>query len=118
MATLWCSHFTSLTSLDLRSNINLTELWCSSCTSLTSLDLRNNIEIKYKSIHYSSKCPWISQNEGFSSNLQRLIKLQRWCRRILLIKYLKSKQFIEWIYNPSNIGGRLYKKWLFKNLKQ
>ena len=97
---------------------NLETLWCNDCTSLTSLDLRNNIEIKYKSIHYSSKCPWISQNEGFSSNLQRLIKLQRWCRRILLIKYLKSKQFIEWIYNPSNIGGRLYKKWLFKNLKQ
>jgi len=28
---------------------------------------------------------------------------------------MKSKQFIEWIYNPNNIGGRLYK---FKLLKE
>jgi len=43
--------------------------------------------------------------------------MQRWYKRMLIIKYMKSKQFIEWIYSPDNIGGRLYKKWLLKNLK-
>jgi len=131
---LWCFCCTSLTSLDLRNNINLTTLWCFYCTSLTSLDLRNNINLTtlncssctsltnldlkgfYDYIDHS-KCPWICQNEEFPSNLQRLIKIQKWYKRILIIKYMKSREFIEWIYNPSNIGGRLYKKWLLKNLK-
>jgi len=72
----------------------------------------SNIE----NIHYS-KCNWISLNEDFSNNLQNLIKIQKWYRKLLLIKYLKSQEFIEWIYSPDNIGGRLYKKWLLKNLK-
>jgi len=110
---LMCNNCTSLTSLDLRSNINLTTLWCFSCTSLTSLDLRNNFKLDYKYINYCN-CPWITQNEYFSSNLQRLIRIQKWYRRILIIKYMKSKQFIEWIYNPSNIGGKCHKLKLLK----
>jgi len=114
LATLDCSNCTSLTSLDLRNNINLRILECSNCTSLTSLDLRSNIEIKYILFQYY-KCPWITQYKDFSNNLQRLIKLQRWYRKLLLIRYMKSKQFIEWIYNPSNIGGKSHKLRLLKN---
>jgi len=134
LVTLKCSR-TSLISIDLRSNIKLKELNCSFCKSLTSLDLRNNINLKklrcfdckyltsldlpkkYKGCINHSDCYWIIQNKYFSINLQRLIRIQRWYRRTLIIKYMKSNQFIEWIYNPSNIGGRLYKKWLLKNLK-
>jgi len=130
---LVCSRCRSLTSLDLQNNINLTTLDCFFCISLTSLDLRNNIKLKDLGCSYCisltslrcvnlttsqrSNCSWISQNKDFSSNLQRLIKLQKWYRRILLIKYMKSQEFIEWIYAPNNIGGSLYKKWLLKNLK-
>jgi len=110
---LRCSHCTSLTSLDLRNSIKLETLYCYNCTSLTNLQLFKsnitNLDCDY--------CPWISLNEDFSSNLQNLIKLQRWYRKIVIIKYMKSQQFIEWIYAPNNIGGRLYKKWLLKNLK-
>jgi len=113
LVTLWCFYCASLTSLDLQSNINLKILWCSNCTSLTSLNLQKG----YRGNIDCYKCPWICQNEDFINNLQRLIKIQRWYRRILLIKYLKSQEFIEWIYSPNNIGGYLYKKWLFKNLK-
>jgi len=144
LVTLWCSNCTSLTSIDLRSRsegvtskgcINLKELFCYNCPFLTSLDLRNNINLKilwcfncisltsldlpkgfYDYIDHSD-CPWITQNEDFSINLQRLIKLQKWYRRLLIIKYMKSQEFIEWIYSPDNVGGRLYKKWLLKNLK-
>jgi len=109
---LFCYNCPFLTSLDLRSNINLTRLWCHSCTSLTSLNLLSNIE----NIHHS-RCPWIIQNKKFSSNLQRLIKIQKWYRKLLLIKYMKSQEFIEWIYNPSNIGGKCHKLKLLKEFK-
>ena len=157
LTRLYCHSCTSLTSLDLRNNINLTRLYCHSCTSLTSLDLRNNKNLSilychscifltsldlrnnkkletlgcssctsltslnlpkgyHGDINYSN-CPWIIQNTEFSNNLQKLIKLQKWYRKLVLIKYMKSKQFIEWVYAPNNIGGSLYKKWLLKNLK-
>ena len=135
LEVLDCASCTSLTSLDLRSNINLITFGCHSCTSLISLDLRSNINLIELDCFYCtsltnldlpkgyhgdidcSNCAWISQNEEFLSNLQRLIKLQRWYRKLVLIKYLKSQEFIEWVYSPNNIGGRLYKKWLLKNLK-
>jgi len=112
LTTLLCYNCTSLTSLDLR-NINLLRLNCPSCTSLTSLNLRSNFKSEYDYINYS-KCPWITQNKEFLNNLQRLIKLQKWYRRIVLIKYMKSKQFIEWIYSPNNIGGKCHKLKLLK----
>jgi len=112
LKTLTYSHCTSLTSLDLRENKKIKILFGIFCNSLTSLNLLK----EYKHIDYSD-CPWISQNEDFINNLQRLIKIQRWYRKLLLIKYMKSREFIEWVYSPTNIGGRLYKKWLLKNLK-
>jgi len=111
LTRLWCNNCTSLTSLDLRNNINLTELWCYDCTFLTSLNLQNDKYYQY--IQYC-RCPWISQYKDFSNNLQRLIRIQKWYRRILLIKYMKSKQFVEWIYAPNNIGGKCHKLKLLK----
>jgi len=46
--------------------------------------------------------------------LQRLIKIQKWYRKLLIIKYMKSQEFIEWFYNPSNIGGKYHKLKLLK----
>jgi len=108
-----CSGSKSLTCINLQECKNLEMLYCSFCRILTSLSIHHS-EIERKSYHGT---PWITQNEDFSNNLQRLIKIQKWYRRTLIIKYMKSQEFIEWIYNPSNIGGRLYKKWLLKNLK-
>jgi len=134
LTILGCNNCTSLTSMDLRNNIKLETLDCASCTSLTSLDLRNNIKLEVldcysctsltsldlpKGYDYidCSDCPWITQNKDFSNNLQRLIRIQRYYRKLVIIKYMKSQEFIEWVYSPTNIGGRLYKKWLLKNLK-
>ena len=129
---LSCFNCISLTSLNLRNNINLIQLWCFSCISLTSLHLRSNkklkelrcdscdsltslyLQEKYYSCIYYFNCPWIVQNKYFTDNLQNLIKLQRWWKRLLIIKYLKSLEFVEWFYNPNNIGGRLHKLKLLK----
>jgi len=112
LTSVHCDNCKSLTSINIPENINLS-LWCFNCPSLTSLNLPKGY---HGHIDYSD-CPWISQNEDFINNLQRLIKIQRWYRKLLIIKYLKSQEFIEWVYAPDNIGGRLYKKWLLKNLK-
>ena len=142
LKTLWCDNCTSLISLDLRNNsegvtsfgcINLATLGCNSCTSLTSLDLRNNIKLtilrcdncisltsldlpkEYNGYIDCSNCPWITQNKDFSNNYQNLIKLQRWYRKLVIIKYMKSQEFIEWFYNPNNIGGKCHKKSLLNS---
>ena len=142
LETLLCYNCTSLTSLDLRSNINLKTLWCDNCTSLISLDLRNNSEgvtsfgcinlatlgcnsctsltsldlpKEYNGYIDCSNCPWITQNKDFSNNYQNLIKLQRWYRKLVIIKYMKSQEFIEWFYNPNNIGGKCHKKSLLNS---
>jgi len=136
LTILYCSGCISLISLDLQENKNLEEFWCyncsslifisllecknlkqllcNNCTSLTCILSYKKIKLEYKDFN---NCPWICQNKDFSTNLQRLIKIQKWYRKLLLIKYMKSQEFVEWIYSPNNIGGCLYKKWLLKNLK-
>jgi len=144
LTTLWCNDCTSLTSLDLQECINLTTLRCYNCISLTSLDLLSNSEgvtslgcinlvtlwcyncTSLTSLKFCKKlkslclrnCRWISQNDDFSSNLQRLTKIQRWYRRLVLIKYIKSREFVEWIYNPNNIGGKFCKKNLLREISE
>jgi len=102
----------NITTIDLRENKKLSDLYCNNCRLLTSVLIDNPSELAYE--NYEDD-PWIYQNEDFSSNLQSLIKIQRWYRRLLVIKYMKSQEFIEWIYNP-NIGGKYYKNHLLKLL--
>jgi len=102
---------TSIISLDLRNCIYLKNLYVSNCKLLISLQIVD--KILYNCVT-TLNSPWISQNRNFSSNLQKLIKLQRWCRKLLIIKYIKSQEFVEWFYNPNNIGGRVHKLRLLK----
>jgi len=120
--TLFCIGCKSLTCLDLRENKRILMLWCCRCSSLTSLLNKYTYGYAYNYMYKDSQllyfgCPWIIQNRNFPSNLQRLIKIQRWYRRILIIKYMKSKQFIQWIYSP-NIGGKYCKKQLLCSFVQ
>jgi len=102
----------SVKSLDLSNCKNLYHLDVSYCRFLTNI-LLNRVPLDLPSYD----CPWISQNDCFSSNLQSLIKLQKWYRRLLIIKYMKSQEFIEWVYAPDNIGGRFHKLKLIKEFK-
>jgi len=109
------SQSSSLKSINLTGIVGfsyITFLHCDNCRLLTSLLMNDEY---YQYINYS-KCPWITQNKDFSSNLQNLVKLQRWYRKLVIIKYMKSQEFIEWIYSPNNIGGKCCKKKLLDEL--
>ena len=100
-----CSDCTSLTSLQEMPNV--TTLVCHGCTSLTLLPSLPNMT--YLSCH---DCTWLNHisNSEYNINISRLSRLQRWYRRMLWCRYLKSREFIEWCYHPDNIGGKQAKK--------
>ena len=104
-----CSDCISLTSLP--SLPNVTHLHCSYCTSLTSLP-----EIPNMTYLDCSGCMWLNHNSNskYTANILRLARLQKWYRRVIWCRYLKSKEFIEWCYHPDNIGGKHAKKSILK----
>lgn len=61
-------------------------------------------------------CPWIDENKD--ENIRKLIVLQKFVRKNLMFwkfkRWIKSKEGIEWLYHPDNIGGRIVKKSLEK----
>ena len=105
VAILGCYGCTSLTSIPAMPN--MTYLDCYGCTSLTSLPKIHNMTRLY-----CDGCPWLdhSSNPKYLNNISRLSCLQRWYRRMLWCRYLKSREFIEWCYHPDNIGGKQAKK--------
>jgi hypothetical protein len=114
---LWCYSCPLLQSLPVDTTLeclgNLKELNCRNCPLLQKLPEN----LRYLSCR---GCHWLnhSQNPDYNSNIQKLIILQNFVRKYLkyrrFVKYVNSKAFIEWIYDPERIGGRLSKKSLEK----
>jgi hypothetical protein len=107
--------------------INLTHLICTNCPLLTSIpdtfinliELHCNGNRLITSIPYISTgynyyydCPWINNNK--TRNIQKLITLQRFVKKNLkywrFSRWIKSREFNEWIYHPDNIGGKMAKR--------
>jgi len=82
---------------------------CEGCISLQEI-------IGSPEILFCDNCPFLnhSENPDYSKNIRNLSILQNFCRKYLkyrrFVKYVNSKAFIEWIYDPERIGGRLSKK--------
>ena len=100
-----CSGCKSLTSLP--SLPNVISLDCSRCTSLTSLPSLSSVTFLY-----CRGCTWLDHRSNFkySNNIVMLVKIERWYKRMIWYRYIKSKEFVEWCYHPDNIGGRQAKK--------
>jgi len=99
---------TNISKLDLINLTQLSYIFCTNCRFLIYLDnLPRVISIN------SMYSPW-APNEYYNRNYYKILQLQRWWRTNRKIKlfnyYIKSKQFVEWIYSPKNIGGRFHKK--------
>tara|TARA_R110002111_G_scaffold66137_7_gene108009 strand:- start:1237 stop:2088 length:852 start_codon:yes stop_codon:yes gene_type:complete len=60
---------------------------------------------------YIHSCRWIDKQ-----NEQKIIKIQRIYSKnrsvYLMMKYKKTKEFLEWYYNPNNVGGKRTKQQL------
>src|SRR5438105_3399113 len=105
LTTLYCSKCTSLTCIPQLNQ--LTTLYCWECTSLTFIP--NNQYIYVNTVG----CKWLDENNHkFLPVLQRFIKknFQYWRFK----RILKDKRFIEWLYQPNEIGGKFSKKQLSK----
>jgi len=88
----------------------LTRLFCHECTNLTEIppDLLELIDF------YCAGCIWIEkQNPSFNFNMEKLKRLQRFCRNNLKYwrfrRWIKSKEFAEWFYSPNQWGGKVAK---------
>jgi hypothetical protein len=131
LKSLNCSDCPLLTSIP-NTLINLIGLHCSDCPLLTSipdtlvnliyLDCSGNrlittvpfiLRTYNPRIHiYYDDCPWINYNKD--KNIRKLITLQRFVKKNIkywiFSKWIKSKEGVEWIYHPDNIGGIIAKK--------
>ena len=78
---------------------------CGSCPKLTIIP-DNIIDYNY----YNS--PWISESK--TRNIQKLITLQHFVKNNIkywrFSRWIKSREFNEWIYHPDNIGGKMAKR--------
>jgi hypothetical protein len=81
-----------------------------------------NIPVGTISLVYCDGCPWLNHpnNPNYSSNIQNLLFLQKFVRKCQryrrFVKYTNSRDFIEWIYSPERIGGRLSKQSIYRSL--
>ena len=111
--------------------VNLTCLNCNSCCLLTcipntlvKLKILNccnchmliNTPQYYKIKYFYHNSSWIDPNK--TNNIQKLITLQRFVKKNLkywiFSRWIKSREFNEWIYHPDNIGGKMAKKQIEK----
>jgi len=87
---------------------NLVDLWCNGCTSLTK------VPVPRKS-YICRGCTWLEEeNKNFDDNIEKLKRLQRFCRNNLKYwrfkRWVNSREFAEWFYDPEQWGGRASKR--------
>ena len=114
-----CTTLKTISSLD-----NVTKVSCNDCTSLTSIGILPkvtyfdysgcrmliDIPILERCLVRNDRCPWNKYKFLFTVNVQKLMLIQRWYRRLRWCRYLVSRDFIEWCYHPDNIGGKRAKR--------
>jgi hypothetical protein len=66
-------------------------------------------------------CPWLPQNSLFYPQRQPAVRrIQNWFRRgrkQTFRRYLRTRAFNEWFYDPSRAGGKTHKKTLLVELQ-
>ncbi len=104
---IYCSFCPKLTEIPYTSRSLLKKLDCSFCNILTDIPLNKELKID------CFGCKWIKKgNIYYEDNIRKLIKLQKWYKKILLSNRLNKliPQLIPLYYNPHAKGGYLHKK--------
>jgi len=67
-------------------------------------------------------CTFPDCHETFIENVKSLVKLQKFARKYVKYcrfkRFITSKNFIEWIYAPERIGGKLSKKQIQSSIRE
>ncbi len=95
----------------------LKECICEKCNMLTFIKFPNNMNLLK-----ISECKWLEyHNLNFNYNILKLKIIQKFCRNnfkyFLFNRYTKSKEFIEWIYSPKRIGGKIEKRNIYLTIR-
>jgi hypothetical protein len=107
LRSLFCWDCVSLIEIPLIPGLE--ELYCDRCESLTSLPQIPGSE----TFIYSVGCKWLNiNNPCFEENVKKLIKIQRWARKILLSLRLTNliPKLMPIYYHPDSKGGYFHKK--------
>jgi hypothetical protein len=87
----------------------LDAVYCGFCPLLTSVP-NHAVEL------FCYGCPWLPQNHAaFPAHLPSLLRLQRWFRhgkKQVFKRVVRTRAFIEFIYDPAQIGGKAVKRQL------
>lgn len=74
----------------------------------------------WNKINSNHEDPWIGRDR--LENIKKLIQIQRYVKKNLkhwiFKRWIKSKEGVEWLYHPDNIGGKCVKKQLEKQLEK
>jgi hypothetical protein len=81
----------------------LQRLVCYDCRSLTSVPKNQGFD-RFE----CDKCVWLSEHINFQDNVEKLIKIQKWMKRVILRKRLLS--LIPLYYHPLAKGGYFHKQ--------
>jgi hypothetical protein len=100
LQTLYCYNCPLLTNIPLINGLQT--LNCSGCRSLTGL----NVTSVFQSLQ-TSGCIWLSNDPDFNESMKKLIRLQKWFKRLYLGKKLRKliPQLIPLYYHPDAKGG-------------
>jgi uncharacterized paraquat-inducible protein A len=100
LQTLYCCQCHLLTNIP---QINgLRRLSCYGCRSLTGLNITSDFQFLQ-----TNDCIWLSNHPDFNESIKKLIKLQKWFKRLYLGKKLRKliPQLIPLYYHPDAKGG-------------
>jgi len=97
-----CEECTGITKIPLLPK--LISLSCYACTNLIEISTPPNISFLNR-----NGCAWLEND-----NIEKLKRLQRFCRNNLgywrFRRWIKTKEFAEWFYDPEQWGGRASKR--------
>jgi hypothetical protein len=104
-----CSYCPLLTSIP-STFVNLFFLDCGDCPLLTSIP---STFVSASTWVIDDNSPWINKKSK-DDNMGKLITLQLFVKKYVKYRifsnWIKSREGVEWIYHPDNIGGKMAKR--------
>lgn len=84
---------------------------CSTSNWLNKINLTNSDMIYLSDSEFNGK--YKKMVEMRNTNLNKIIIIQRICKKFINMRRFNCETFIKWVYSPVNIGGKMNKKLIY-----